>query len=329
MLLNFVSNTSPDHSRTSLTVLDHWERSEMCTMSRASEISRNVYLGSTADAGLDPIHQYSQDMHWDIMIEASDLAHIPSASTLRSISEALEQTNETQILEFPSSGSVFPAPYETDGIVETCRWIHSIANEDGFAGTKTDADGDTQMTSSSSGRKILIHCTDGYTETSLLALAYVIYAQGLPVHEAWLYLHSNKKRNFFAYAGDLNLLRSIQQRLLRASPNGRAMLSMSSLSPEPKWLSKMDGSLPSRILQYMYLGNLLHANNPTLLHALGIRRVLSVGEFTNWSSDELQEWGKSKVLAVDNCQDNGIDSLTHVFRKCLDFIGELFSSKHR
>lgn len=301
----------------------HWERSEMCTMSRATEISRNVFLGSTADAGLDPNHRFSQDTHWDIMIEASDLAHIPSAATLRAISETLEQTNETQMLEFPSSGSVFPAPYETDGILEICRWIYSLANEDGYGAVGTDAEGDTQMTSPSTGRKILIHCTDGYTETSLLALAYVMYAQGLPVHDAWLHLHSDKKRNFFAYAGDLTLLRTIQQRILRTSPNGRAMVSMSlQVSPEPKWLSKMDGSLPSRILPYMYLGNLLHANNPTLLQALGIKRVLSVGEFTSWTFEELNEWGKSNILSVDNVQDNGIDSLTHVFHKCLDFIDE-------
>lgn len=300
----------------------HWERSEMCTMSRASEISRNVFLGSTADAGLDPSHRFSQDEHWDIMIEASDAAHIPSSSSLRAISEALEHTNETQMLEFPSSGSVFPAPYETDGILETCRWIHSLASEDSYGAIKTDAEGDTQMTSPSAGRKILIHCTDGYTETSLLGLAYVMYAQGLPVHDAWLYLHGEKKRNFFAYAGDLSLLRTIQQRLLRASPNGRAMVSLSSPPPEPKWLSKMDGSLPSRILPYMYLGNLHHANNPALLQALGIRRVLSVGEFVSWTSEELNEWGKSRVLSVDNVQDNGIDSLAHVFNNCLDFIDE-------
>lgn len=294
----------------------------MCAMSRASEIARNVYLGSTADAGLDPNHQYGQEHNWDIMIEASDLAHVPSANNLRCISEALEQTGETQTLEFPSSGSVFPAPYETDGIVETCRWIHSLANEDGYEGIKTDAEGDTKMASHTGGRRILIHCTDGYTETSLLALAYTIYAQGIPAHDAWLYLHKERKRNFFAYAGDLNLLRTIQQRLLRASPNGRAMLSISPSPSEPKWLSKMDGSLPSRILPYMYLGNLLHANNLSLLHAIGIKRVLSVGELTNWTFEELKHWGKHKILHVDNVQDNGIDSLTHVFRKCLDFIGE-------
>ncbi|KAI5806756.1 hypothetical protein DFH27DRAFT_356984 [Peziza echinospora] len=301
------------HHASLIWILDHWERSEMCTMSRATEISRNVFLGSTADAGLDPNHQ-GIGLHWSVMIEASDLAHVPGPSHLRMLSEALEASNEPLVLEFPSSGSVFSAPYETDGIVEMCRWIYSIANEDG-----TDGDGDTRMSGTGGKRKILIHCTDGYTETSLLALAYTIFAEGLAAHDAWLYLHNEKKRNFFAYTGDLGLLRNIQQRLLRASPRGRAALSSWS---EPKWVLRMDGSLPSRILPYMYLGNLPHANNPALLNALGIKRILSVGELTSWTPDELKAWGKSKILPVENVQDNGIDSLSSDFRRCLDFIDE-------
>lgn len=39
-----------------------------------------------------------------------------------------------------------------------------------------------------------------------------------------------------------------------------------------------EGSLPSRILDFIYLGNLNHASNPAMLHALGITHVVSVGE---------------------------------------------------
>lgn len=296
----------------------------MCQMSRASEISKNVYLGSTADAGLDPNHPPSQRQHFNVMIEASDLAHAPGHTTLRNISEALEQSNEPQLLEFPSSGSFF-SPCESDGIVETCRWIYSIANDDdGTEEPTTDAEGDYEMTSPPppDRKKVLIHCGDGYTENSLLALAYVIYAEGLTVHNAWLYLHKEKQRNFFAYAGDLNLLRGIQQRLLHASPKGRVLLENSPSISEPKWLLKMDGSLPSRVLPYMYLGNLGHANNPSLLYAMGIKRILSVGEMTDWSREDELAWGESRRLSVENVQDNGIDPLTGWFRTCLDFIGE-------
>jgi len=79
--------------------------------------------------------------------------------------------------------------------------------------------------------------------------------------------------------------------------------------------------LPSRILEYMYLGNLGHANNPELLHAMGIRRILSVGEAVSWSNEEKEKWGKENILLVDRVQDNGVDPLTNEFSNCLEFIG--------
>ncbi|KAF9004867.1 hypothetical protein BDZ89DRAFT_1169119 [Hymenopellis radicata] len=41
---------------------------------------------------------------------------------------------------------------------------------------------------------------------------------------------------------------------------------------------RFDGSFPSRVLDYLYLGNLNHASNVYMLHALGITHVVSVGE---------------------------------------------------
>ncbi|KAF8339541.1 protein-tyrosine phosphatase-like protein [Cantharellus anzutake] len=41
---------------------------------------------------------------------------------------------------------------------------------------------------------------------------------------------------------------------------------------------RFDGSFPSRVLPHLYLGNLNHASNAYMLHALGITHVVSVGE---------------------------------------------------
>ncbi|KAI0760995.1 hypothetical protein BD413DRAFT_648260 [Trametes elegans] len=41
---------------------------------------------------------------------------------------------------------------------------------------------------------------------------------------------------------------------------------------------RFDGSFPSRVLPFLYLGNLNHASNVFMLHALGITHVVSVGE---------------------------------------------------
>lgn len=80
--------------------------------------------------------------------------------------------------------------------------------------------------------------------------------------------------------------------------------------------------MPSRVTDYMYLGNLSHANNPDLLRQMGIRQILSVGETATWKDGELENWGNENVMTVQRVQDNGVDPLTEEFERCLGFIGE-------
>ncbi|KAL4066848.1 hypothetical protein J3A83DRAFT_4098437 [Scleroderma citrinum] len=111
--------------------------------------------------------------------------------------------------------------------------------------------------------------------------------------------------------------------------------------------ARFDGSFPSRVLPFLYLGNLNHASNAYMLHALGITHVVSVGECAlvpplqpsntagnltpvpplQWSSDaefaagqglggsgslwiEERE-GRIKVLDIKGVCDDGIDTLEH------------------
>ncbi|KAL2221839.1 hypothetical protein M432DRAFT_600609 [Thermoascus aurantiacus ATCC 26904] len=298
-----------------------WERYEMCSMSKASEISNNVWQGPTPELILRPqgTGPVKEEEEFDLLIEASDVASVPGPRLLEKIEKDLE--DGPQRLEFPSSGSIIPPTgenREVDDLVNTVRWMYYLANPE-EPEQEVDADGDIPMVSLvKKPRKIFIHCGDGYTESSLLAIAYFVFAEGVPVHEAWLRLHCEKKRNFFAYPSDVAFLTSIQRRLLQESPAAQG-LNLSRL-PDPAWLSKMDGSLPSRILPYMYLGNLTHANNPELLWALGIRRVLSIGEPVNWTDAEIRMWGEKNLMFIDQIQDNGIDPLTQEFDRCLEFI---------
>jgi dual specificity MAP kinase phosphatase len=138
-------------------------------------------------------------------------------------------------------------------------------------------------------------------------------------------MHREKGRNFFAYPSDVALLTAIQPRILQESPRfNQSILNIS----EPRWLSKLDGSLPSRILPYMYLGNLGHANNPELLRAIGITRILSVGEALSWPEDVTKklDWPAENFLMIDRVQDNGVDPLWGEFERCLKFIGMCCSS---
>jgi dual specificity MAP kinase phosphatase len=202
-----------------------------------------------------------------------------------------------------------------------CKWLYELTHAMKSAGKTKDQDGDIQMTEfMPRPRRVLLHCADGYTETSMLAVAYFMYAEGVPLHEAWIRLHCEKRRNFFAYPSDVALLNSIQERILRESP----MFDSSKISSleAPSWLAKLDGSLPSRILPYMYLGNLTHANNPEMLKILGIKQILSVGEPVSWTEEQVNDWGRENLLMVDRVQDNGIDELTVEMERCLEFIGK-------
>jgi len=312
----------------------HQERMEMYAMTEASEISHNVWMGPTPDPASGDEHRYS------LLIECRDLGRL-NPSALQAVAENPDEVVSQPYFDFPSSGSILAPTWsqaEADGILETCKWIYHLAHgtyPPDFRPGNTDDEGDTPMPDPPVNcqgrprprpRKILIHCADGYTESTMLGIAYFSYSTGLPIADAWLNLHTTKRRNFFAYTTDVALLTAIAPRLLHESPacSGKSFSEITTLvRDQPKWFSALDGSFPSRITDYMYLGNLNHANNPGLLKALGIARILSVGETAMWPDSELEEWGAENVCVVQGVQDNGIDPLTEEFERCLEFIGML------
>lgn len=309
-------------------VLDfiHQERREMWDMTEASEISHNVFMGPTPEPGAP------KEREFDILIECSDLGRL-NPMALQRIAESLDDGLQQSFLDFPSSGSILPPTWshdEADGILETCRWIYRLSH--GICPPQLDRDGDLSMSTEREparghprSKKILIHCADGYTESTMLGIAYFSYSTGRTIPDAWLQLHTTKHRNFFAYPTDVALLTTISPRLLRESPacaNKSLHDVTNAIKAEPSWYSGLDGSLPSRILGYLYLGNLGHANNPDLLREMGIRQILSVGETATWRDADLEAWGLENTCVVQGVQDNGIDPLTDEFARCLQFIGE-------
>lgn len=313
----------------------HQERKEMFTMTAPSEIARGVWLGPSFDQ--DP----EEEGRFDIMVECSDMGRLNPAAFQQIVQSP--DDGQQHFLDFPSSGSILPSSWshaEADGVVETCKWLYYLANglcpSNSFENPYEDEDAVMEGSSISSHsttrpRKILIHCGDGYTESTMLAIAYCSFSAGRPIPEAWLNLHTALRRNFFAYPADVSFLTSIAPRLLSESPV-LATKSASEIealaSEEPDWLPGIDGSFPSRVMEYLYLGNLSHANNPELLRALGIGQLLSVGETAMWRDGELERWGQENVCVVQGVQDNGIDPLTDEFERCLEFIGKSSISVH-
>ncbi|KAL3963718.1 hypothetical protein ACCO45_000722 [Purpureocillium lilacinum] len=284
------------------------ERREMWDMTEASEISHNVFMGPTPEPGS------AEEQNFDILIECSDLGRL-NPMALQLIAESLDETVAQAFLDFPSSGSILPPTWsheEADGVLETCRWIYRLSHgtcPSLATASRVDHEGDSSMAVdqvSPRPRKILIHCADGYTESSMLGIAYFSYSTGRPVPDAWLHLHTSKHRNFFAYPTDVAL--EEPQEITKA------------VKDEPAWFAGLDGSFPSRVLDYLYLGNIGHANNPDLLRAMGIGQILSVGETAAWKDGDMDAWGSDNVCLVQGVQDNGIDPLTDEFARCLEFI---------
>ncbi|KAK9478459.1 hypothetical protein V1514DRAFT_342699 [Lipomyces japonicus] len=329
------------------------EHKEMSAMSTASEVLSNFYMGNLANISSTRASDSSYlngdpDVPcWDIYVECLGGSSIPSRQYLQNLDSesfpsSVSQKSDLQSpivhLEFPSTGSLALgnlSDHDLDSIVNFCDWLyrHAIGNN----------------------KKILLFCPDGYTETSLLGLAYVMYATGVTAAQAYIDLHASYNREFFTFPADLVLLNHLQSRMLANSPVHNDY--QDGIVPElPSWYMKMDGSLPSKIFSHMYLGNLGHANNPELLRLLGIKRVLSIGETIDWrmpdenvsehaheceggnermsqscetmattltcnSSLEPVE-GFAQLKYIDQIQDDGIDSLSRSIEECLEFIDE-------
>ncbi|KAG8951298.1 tyrosine/serine/threonine protein phosphatase pps1 [Tulasnella sp. 424] len=61
--------------------------------------------------------------------------------------------------------------------------------------------------------RILLHAGDGYTETSVLALSYIMLTGNKTLPEAYLELQVTRSRSFFVYGADVGVLRRVEQRL--------------------------------------------------------------------------------------------------------------------
>ncbi|WOO78923.1 Dual specificity protein phosphatase PPS1 [Vanrija pseudolonga] len=255
-------------------------------------------------------------------------------------------------------------------------------------------------------RLVLVHCQDGYTESSIVVLSYIMSALGVSLAEAYLHLQLHAKRSFFLYPTDKPLLRRIEARLaqerrdrnLRSRSSSNASTTSSTALPSPtsasRWKpwgfmrggggqveekrqeeapapvprgasqpveaarrlaaedqpqgsnqaaqeakvwfddKRFDG-FPSRILPFLYLGNLEHASNAFMLSALGITHVVSVGESlldvpsehdpmhgyigANTLASEARA-GRIQVLDLADVRDDGNDPLRPVIARACEWM---------
>jgi hypothetical protein len=389
-------------------------------------------LGNTQDVPLSSEDEISNPHQISICIETHDLADMPLPSTLTLARVTLNDLPKDQLpdelihLDCYSSGSSLTSVSAFDIFYSQLAHLLEFIDEQVMQ-----------------GRRILIHCADGYTETSMLALSWIMYKERLRLPGA--YLHLQELRSFFVYSSDVEILQRVEKKILEPSntrehkrkreettgqeeieqlsiggaaqtpgmcnrkpsiddknvdtvkkepvmvdddeddetdlissedepedhatavaTDRRQLFDDTYMSQVPKHLTsstamdtdhrndvdevipildthrtaqgggpssldcepeeikvqypwfyseRFEGSFPSRILPFLYLGNLNHATNPKVLKALGITHVLSVGENANLGDD-------FKLLLLDNLYDDGIDSLWGHIDDCIKHIGE-------
>ena len=106
-----------------------------------------------------------------------------------------------------------------DCVVELAFWLVSQANtrrRDPLAAARADDEHPCKL-----ARRVLLHCGDGYTETSLLALACVMVSRRCSAPDAYLALQLDLDRSFFVYPHDVDVLERVARRIgniLRPAP---------------------------------------------------------------------------------------------------------------
>lgn len=389
------------------------EKIETTKMSSATPVSLHVWVGNIWDHQISlaylaenkPIPEYRPTRHaycdptnsvishmdpaHDVLLhllppKAEWLLHIlcykdAEFPRLADLTKCLQDPSVPIFLEFPPSGSIGIGDCKKENlmaIVNTCKllYVHKDAH-------------------------LLIYCSDGYTELSLLVLCFLMYLENISLEAAVLKLHVEWGRPFYIFGSDVQILRKLQILLNRLLPVKAAQTaewhttlenltnyeindillsppanrprantlrlgyiandSDSLLSDDENddetppylandWIMDVEGLLPSRILPYLYLGLLKHANSLPLLQKLGITKIISVGENLDWLHgykfqanndiivDEFDngniemysvfprkkgaELPVSTVLKVNNLQDDGIDELTHSLPLILRYI---------
>ncbi|BGP23389.1 tyrosine/serine/threonine protein phosphatase pps1 [Rhodotorula toruloides] len=460
------------------------EREEMRVLTIASEIGPNVWLGNTQDVpqaktrarplssdSASTLLDDGNPLSFAICVEAHDSASMITPDVLGDAEHALnvleeqgQAFDEVHRLVSPENEVVEQKVTVLRPHVDDIVHLESLSTPAALGNSSRAQTAFVAQvvhlafwihaqSSPASGipRRVLLHCGDGYTETSLLALAYVMLSRRCSAPEAYLWLQHECERSFFVYTVDRETVLKIERRVkevleredeeqrqarrwvaeqravaalglqdvlvregaegddehtvtipgefgqLSSAGMGRsdsgfvdstpdnshpnpadhvledktyaaleaeaerielelegqsgALLrrEMRRASPETDaWFfgPTFEGHFPSRILPYLYLGNVNHASNALMLKALGITHVVSLGESalhpppksltgltslfrggsstppaTNslWVEERL---GNIAVLDMKNVADDGIDSIRPCIDEALAFISQ-------
>ncbi|CAB4254557.1 similar to Saccharomyces cerevisiae YBR276C PPS1 Protein phosphatase with specificity for serine, threonine, and tyrosine residues [Maudiozyma barnettii] len=233
-------------------------------------VDKNLFIRCSENAALLTTEQL-----WDILCQTLDVTMGPQQDIMFS---------------FPSSGSIGLGSLNMSSIgniLNTCYFMYIISR-------RTDY-------------KALLHCRDGYTELTFLLVTYLLFLWDIPLEEVIIKLNTDCERPFYLFQTDIQVLNHLQLLIRSFSPKRKdnferynscpnddlpepleidsemfSNIFFTKLSETNINLNKLNGPLPSRILDHLYLGSLEHAQSPELLKRLGITHIVSVGEIISW-----------------------------------------------
>lgn len=227
------------------------EREEMRVLTEKSEIGPNVWLGNTQDVPMPskrsrPVSSDSASSILDdgnpysfsVCVEAHDRAPLVGAELLGTADQALGLLEQQgQVIDEvhhvrTSDGAVVKQKVtvlrpHTDDIVHlealstpsalgnSTRAQHTFVVQlvDLAVWVRDQASPNPLLHGDRVPRRVLLHCGDGYTETTLLALAYVMASRRISAPEAYLFLQLEAERSFFSYPSDRDLVLEIERRV--------------------------------------------------------------------------------------------------------------------
>ncbi|CAO3651183.1 unnamed protein product [Cunninghamella blakesleeana] len=192
------------------------ERIEMQNITSCNEITKNIWVGNTQDAPMsldidkDDVmedgEQHDDDVNpnkFSVCIECHDLADIPSPSILTLAKETLNDLAPDELpsdiihLDMYSTASNVMVPEVTQEQLNSflSDLLHLLKFMEDMVHIYD--------------RRVLMHCSDGYTESSILALSWIMFHKKISLPEAYLYFQ--EKRNFFIISSDVPFLKYIEQ----------------------------------------------------------------------------------------------------------------------
>ena len=320
----------------------------MQELTRASEVHPGIWVGNSTDVPTwehgDPAAPFDATCNpdgYDICVDCHDQASIPHSALLKQAEDHLDALDALWTTGYagPISPSFFgttaaapprPPPH-ANTIIHFSFPSAPPATESAMALVVPFLSFLQSALHRPRRCKILVHGNDGYTESSVLALALLMAEKRCSLPEAYLELQVVRGRSFFVHQSDLNVLKRIELKFSRGAdrerqreaeragrekwgwsalmgrsstigfgslssssnlsgnatlsssiptpshgeiPHRRARAQTSPLLPalidHQSWFNddRFDGSFPSRVLPFLYLGNLQVPTSFFTLHSL-------------------------------------------------------------